>query len=358
MIVTTGGQQVIDLVCKTLIDPGDVVVAEGPTYPGAVPTLLAATRPTSCRSRWTTTACAIDVLEETLDRLEREGRRPKFIYTVPTFQNPAGVTHVAGAPPAPGRGRPRARAPRARGQPLRPAALRGRAAADAATQLDGGDFVIYAGHVLEDPLPRACGSAGRSRRRRCWRSSTLGKQAADLCTSTLTQLFVARVLRRPGAGEGYVAEPARPLPRAGATRCSRRSPRTSRRRRRWTRARRAACSSGRRCPTTSTRPTCSPRRCGDNVAFVPGARRVPRRPRRLVDAAELLRRPTEDDIREGVRRIGAIVARAGRAVRDADGRAPRRRPRAEPAAARPSLADVLALPPAARGRRRAGARSR
>src|SRR4051812_39404198 len=38
VLVTTGGQQVIDLVCKTLIDPGDVIVAEGPTYPGAVPT--------------------------------------------------------------------------------------------------------------------------------------------------------------------------------------------------------------------------------------------------------------------------------------------------------------------------------
>ena len=34
----------------------------------------------------------VDLLEETLDRLERDGRRPKFIYTVPTFQNPAGVT--------------------------------------------------------------------------------------------------------------------------------------------------------------------------------------------------------------------------------------------------------------------------
>src|SRR5471030_1774444 len=36
VIVTTGGQQVIDLVCKALIDPGDVIVAEAPTYPGAV----------------------------------------------------------------------------------------------------------------------------------------------------------------------------------------------------------------------------------------------------------------------------------------------------------------------------------
>src|SRR5918993_4019443 len=41
LLVTTGGQQVIDLVCKALIDPGDVVVAEGPTYPGAVPAFCA-----------------------------------------------------------------------------------------------------------------------------------------------------------------------------------------------------------------------------------------------------------------------------------------------------------------------------
>uniref|UniRef100_UPI00397BF3BC aminotransferase class I/II-fold pyridoxal phosphate-dependent enzyme n=1 Tax=Salmonella sp. SAL4358 TaxID=3159879 RepID=UPI00397BF3BC len=38
VLVTTGGQQVIDLVCKTLVDPGDIVIAEAPTYPGAVPT--------------------------------------------------------------------------------------------------------------------------------------------------------------------------------------------------------------------------------------------------------------------------------------------------------------------------------
>jgi len=37
IIVTTGGQQAIDLVAKTLVDPGDVVICEAPTYPGAVP---------------------------------------------------------------------------------------------------------------------------------------------------------------------------------------------------------------------------------------------------------------------------------------------------------------------------------
>ena len=41
VLITTGGQQVIDLVCKTLLDPGDVVVVEAPTYPGAIPTFCA-----------------------------------------------------------------------------------------------------------------------------------------------------------------------------------------------------------------------------------------------------------------------------------------------------------------------------
>jgi 2-aminoadipate transaminase len=91
MLVTTGGQQVIDLVCKTLVDPGDVVVCEAPTYPGAVPTFCAyqadVVQVTMDRD-----GMLVTELEATLDRLQREGRTPKFIYTVPNFHNPAGVT--------------------------------------------------------------------------------------------------------------------------------------------------------------------------------------------------------------------------------------------------------------------------
>jgi 2-aminoadipate transaminase len=91
VLVTTGGQQVIDLVCKTLLDPGDVVVTEAPTYPGAVPTFCAyqadVVQVTMDRD-----GMRIDELESTLAELDRSGRRPKFIYTVPNFHNPAGVT--------------------------------------------------------------------------------------------------------------------------------------------------------------------------------------------------------------------------------------------------------------------------
>jgi 2-aminoadipate transaminase len=91
MVVTAGGQQVIDLVTKALIDPGDVVVAEAPTYPGAVPT-FSSYQADVVQIDMDADGMRVDILEETLERLEREGRRPKFIYTVPTFQNPAGVT--------------------------------------------------------------------------------------------------------------------------------------------------------------------------------------------------------------------------------------------------------------------------
>ncbi len=91
MIVTTGGQQVIDLVVKTLVDPGDVVIAEAPTYPGAVPT-FSSYQADVVQIEMDGAGMRVDLLEETLDQLERDGRRLKFIYTVPTFQNPAGVT--------------------------------------------------------------------------------------------------------------------------------------------------------------------------------------------------------------------------------------------------------------------------
>jgi 2-aminoadipate transaminase len=91
MLVTTGGQQAIDLVCKTLLDPGDVVIAEAPTYPGAIPTFCSYEAEV-VQIALDDDGLRIDLLEETLDNLERQGRRPKFLYTVPTFQNPAGVT--------------------------------------------------------------------------------------------------------------------------------------------------------------------------------------------------------------------------------------------------------------------------
>ena len=70
VIVTTGGQQAIDLVCKTLIDPGDIVIAEAPTYPGAVPTFCSYEAEV-IQIEMDADGMRIDALEETLGAARR-----------------------------------------------------------------------------------------------------------------------------------------------------------------------------------------------------------------------------------------------------------------------------------------------
>jgi 2-aminoadipate transaminase len=178
---------VIDLVTKTLIDPGDVIVAEAPTYPGAVPT-FSSYEADVVQIDIDSDGMRIDLLEERLASLEREGKRPKFIYTVPSFQNPAGVTMSLER---------RRRLVdvaaereilvlednpygllRYEGQPLPPLYA-----------LDGGVYVMYLGTFSKILSPGI---------RLGWvvapapvlEKINLGKQAADLCTSTLSQLMV------------------------------------------------------------------------------------------------------------------------------------------------------------------------
>ena len=177
------------------------------------------------------------------------------IYSVPTFQNPGGVTMSLE------RRRRLVELARARemlviednpygllrfeGEPLPPL-----------YSLDGGDFVLYVGTFSKILSPGirlgwACAPPP------VMEKIVLGKQAADLCTSTLSQYFVRE----------YFAEGAG----ASTSRTSRDLPAAARRdagglrehfpRRRRGPSPRAGSSSGRRCPTTSTPPTCWPRRC-------------------------------------------------------------------------------------------------
>jgi 2-aminoadipate transaminase len=91
IIVTTGGQQVLDLFARTFLDPGDVVIAEGPTYPGVVPCFMAVQADVR---HVPLDAEGLDPerVEAMLDELAREGLRAKYLYTIPTFQNPGGCT--------------------------------------------------------------------------------------------------------------------------------------------------------------------------------------------------------------------------------------------------------------------------
>jgi 2-aminoadipate transaminase len=201
ILITTGGQQVIDLVCKALIDPGDVIIAEAPTYPGAVPTFCSYEADV-IQIEMDADGMRIDVLEETLEALSNAGQRPKFIYTIPTFQNPGGVTMSLER-----RRRLVALARehellvlednpygllRYEGEPL--PTLR---------SLDGGDLVIYLGtfsKILSPGLRLGWAVAPRP----VLAKMNLGKQAADLCSSSTTQYFVAAYFETGGWLE-YIA---------------------------------------------------------------------------------------------------------------------------------------------------------
>jgi DNA-binding transcriptional MocR family regulator len=87
LVVTTGAQQALDLVGKILIDPGDTIVVEAPAYVGAL-SAFSAYEPRFLQVDLDDDGMIVDQLEEALLR----GERPTFVYTVPNFHNPAGVT--------------------------------------------------------------------------------------------------------------------------------------------------------------------------------------------------------------------------------------------------------------------------
>jgi 2-aminoadipate transaminase len=351
VLVTTGGQQVIDLVTKTLIDPGDVIVAEAPSYPGAL-SAFSSYQADVVQIAMDGDGMRVDELEDTLDRLEREGRRPKFIYTVPNFQNPGGVTLSL----------PRRRRLvevaaerellvlednpygllRYEGDPL--PTLR---------SLDGGEFVIYLGtfsKILSPGLRLGWAAAPRP----VLDKLNVGKGAADLCSSSFTQLFVVGYFAQ-GRWQDYLHEL-----------------RALYRRRRDTMLDALAEHFGAEADWTrpqgglfiwATLPSyidttdLLARALSRNVAFVPGRSA-------FVDGrgGSSMRLNfsgvSDDDIREGVRRIGEVVREQVGLYGTLTGARPAEPPRvAEPEPPRDvgALADVLELPrrePDARRERR------
>ncbi len=221
VLVTTGGQQVIDLMCKALIDPGDTIVAEAPTYPGAVPT-FDAYQANVVQIEMDSDGMPIDELEATLDRLRAEGRSAKFIYTIPNFQNPAGVTMSLA------RRRRLVEVARERevlvlednpygllryeGEPL--PTLH---SLDALAAKRGGasDFVVYLGtfsKILSPGVRLGWAVAPRP----VLEKLNLCKQGADLCSSPVTQLFVAAYFQERAWGGSRGAGGGRSTASGGA----------------------------------------------------------------------------------------------------------------------------------------------
>ncbi len=91
IVITTGSMQALELAAQLLLDPGDVALVEGPTFMGALEIFR--------KLRAKVVAVPVDAdgilpdeLEATAESLLKQGLQPKLLYTIPTFQNPSGVT--------------------------------------------------------------------------------------------------------------------------------------------------------------------------------------------------------------------------------------------------------------------------
>lgn len=94
VVVTVGSQQALDLIGRIFLDPGDVVLAEAPSYVGALG-VFASYQADVVHVPMDDDGLQPEALREAIARTVASGRRPKLLYTVPNFHNPAGVTMAA-----------------------------------------------------------------------------------------------------------------------------------------------------------------------------------------------------------------------------------------------------------------------
>ena len=298
--VTTGGQQAIDLVTKTLVDPGDVIVAEAPTYPGAVPT-FASYEADVVHVEMDNDGMRMDLLEQKLDALAADGRRPKFIYTIPNFQNPGGVTMSLE--------RRHRLVEIAKQRELlvledNPYGLLRYEGSPQPTlrSLDGGVYVMYMGTFSKILSPGI---------RLGWvvapppilEKINTGKQGADLCTSTLSQLMVEAYFEEARWRDyvGTLTEVYRARRDTMMDALAEHFPEQAE----WTRPG-GGLFIWATLPDYIDTTDLLARALRENVAFVPGAGAYldgrGHSSMRLNFSAS-----TEDEIREGIRRIGGVI---------------------------------------------------
>lgn len=190
VVVTAGAQQALDLLAKVFLDPGDVVITEGPTYLGALQAFSAYQPCVRCVPM-DEHGMRTDALEALLRELGPRGA--KFIYTIPNFQNPRGVTMT------PPRRRRLLELARAYDVPVIEDDPYGR------LRFEGGhirplraldDDVVYLGtfsKIFAPGLRLGWVVAPPPIRRKL----LLAKQAADLCGSTYAQITAERYFADP-----------------------------------------------------------------------------------------------------------------------------------------------------------------
>ncbi len=188
VLPVTGSTQAMDLLCKALIDPGDVILVENPTFLGNM----------QCMHLYQAKLVPVESDENgiIIDKLEAaiQQHRPKMLYTIPTFQNPTGRTLAAD------RRQPIAELAAKYGMvvaeddPYRDLRYTG-TSCPSIKSFDKEGWVVFLGSFSKiiSPGLRVGFMAGDPR---ILRKCTIGKQSADVHTSNLTQAIVDQFLRR------------------------------------------------------------------------------------------------------------------------------------------------------------------
>ncbi len=195
LLVTSGSQQAVDLVGRALLDPGDAVVVEAPTYPGTLHSLR------NVGARFVPVACdgegmRVDQLPDAVARCEREtGRRPKLIYSVPDFSNPSGACLSLNRRSQLLSLAEELRIPILEDDPYGCLRYRGECLPTIKSLAKDSPAVIYCSSFSKILAPgvRVAWTIGSPE---LIRTMVLVRQGEDLCTSTVTQGLVAEYCRR------------------------------------------------------------------------------------------------------------------------------------------------------------------
>ena len=297
VLITNGSQQGIELVAKVLLDPGDLVVVEDPSYLAALQTFG------SYQADFAVAGSDDDGLRvEDVERLVMAGRTPKLIYLVPNFQNPKGTTLSLERRRALVRLAQHHRILILEDNPYGELRFRGEHLPSLAS-LDTEGVVVSLGSFSKTLAPgmRLGWAVGP---REVLRALTVAKQAADLHTATVAQRAAARLLARfDCAGHletlrGVYGERCQTM--LGAL--ARHMPEGTR----WTQP-----DGGMfvwvELPRGLSADALFPQALDKRVAFVPGSSFFATTPRAEFMRLNFSNRPSEL-IEEGMRRLGAVIA--------------------------------------------------
>ncbi len=188
LIIVSGGQQGIDLTCKALLNPGDVVLVENPTYLAALHIV----------KTYQGRAVAVRSDEDGIDLADLEAQikrhNPKFLYLVPTFQNPTGRTLPLHKRRAVAELTARLGVVVVEDDPYRDLRYTG-TALPAVKSFDTAGNVVYLcsfSKVISPGMRVACAVADPA----LLRKMVIGKQATDVHTNSLGQAVVDQFIRR------------------------------------------------------------------------------------------------------------------------------------------------------------------